>query len=350
MKILPNKKVIKYNPILQRRAMVRKLEQRTTSEGKISFPAVPAMVEDYTNRCAQIFASCGRQLNDTERAQLHKNLDSQLREAFARSQRSSILVTYSATVAGLMNYFISPQYASLDQSYEAWIGTREPPYFGVAPDSKIMALAREVSSPGQTRILDIGAGTGRNTLPLARLGHPVDAVEVTPKFAQILSDSAQKEGLDVRVICKDVFVSEVDLRDDYAFILLSEVASDFRSTDQLRDLFKLASDTLTPGGQLIINAFLTRPNYCADDAVLQFAQQVYTNFFTYAELETAIQGLPLTLVSDEDVHDYEKKNLPAHNWPPTPWYPKWISGLDVLDVPRTESPITLNWLVFRKTV
>lgn len=330
--------------------MARRLDRRISCEGKISFPAVPGMVDDYTSRCAQIFASCGRQLNEAERTQLHKNLDSQLREAFAQSQRSSILVTYSASVAGLVSYFISPQYASLDQSYEAWIGTREPPYFGVAPDSKIMALAREAGSSGQARMLDIGAGTGRNTLPLARLGHLVDAVELTPKFAQILTDSAQKESLDIRVICKDVFASQADLRDDYALILLSEVVSDFRSTDQLRGLFKLASDTLAPGGQLVINAFLARPNYCEDDAVRQFAQQVYTSFFTYKELETAIQGLPLTLVSDENVHDYEKNNLPSPNWPPTPWYPKWVSGLDVLDVPMAESPIALNWLVFRKTL
>jgi 16S rRNA A1518/A1519 N6-dimethyltransferase RsmA/KsgA/DIM1 with predicted DNA glycosylase/AP lyase activity len=35
-------------------------------------------------------------------------------------------------------------------------------------------------------MLDIGGGTGRNTLALARRGHPVDVVEMTPKFADTI--------------------------------------------------------------------------------------------------------------------------------------------------------------------
>jgi hypothetical protein len=62
----------------------------------------------------------------------------------------------------------------------------------------------------------------------------------------------------------------------------------------------------------------------------------------------ALAGFPLTLVSDESVYDYEKEHLPAESWPPTSWYADWVSGQDVFDVPRSERPIEMRWLVYEK--
>jgi tRNA1(Val) A37 N6-methylase TrmN6 len=39
-------------------------------------------------------------------------------------------------------------------------------------------------------VLDIGGGTGRNALALARRGHPVDVVESTSKFADMIRADA----------------------------------------------------------------------------------------------------------------------------------------------------------------
>ena len=103
-------------------------------------------------------------------------------------------------------------------------------------------------------MLDIGAGTGRNTLALARRGHPVDAVEMTPKFADIIRAEAERQALNVRVIQRDVFATMDDLRSDYRLIVLSEVVSDFRTTQQLRAMFELAARCLMPGGRLVFNA------------------------------------------------------------------------------------------------
>ena len=95
-------------------------------------------------------------------------------------------------------------------------------------------------------MLDIGAGTGRNALALARRGHPVDVVEMTPKFADMIRLDAGRELLNVRVIQRDVFSRMDDLHRDYQLILLSEVVSDFRTTAQLRALFELAAQSRLP--------------------------------------------------------------------------------------------------------
>jgi hypothetical protein len=139
-----------------------------------------------------------------------------------------------------------------------------------------------------------------------------------------------------------------DLRWDYQLIVLSEVVSDFRTTQQLRGLFELAAGCLAPGGRLVFNAFLARPGYTPDNAARELGQQAYTTIFTRDELMSAVGLLPLVLVGDDSVYEYEKTHLPDGGWPPTSWYAKWVSGCDVFDVEREISPIEMRWLVYQK--
>jgi hypothetical protein len=153
----------------------------------------------------------------------------------------------------------------------------------------------------------------------------------------------------VRVIVRDAFSTMDDLRNDYQLIVLSEVVPDFRTTKELRGLFELAAHCLAPGAHLVFNVFLAQGGYTPDEAAREFGQQEYTSIFTRHEMSAATAQLPLELVADDSVYDYEKEHLPEGSWPPTSWYENWVSGLDVFPVAREDSPIELRWLVFRKT-
>lgn len=330
-------------------ALERRMQTRIAAEGTITLPAVPAMAEEYTNRCARTFADLGRPFSDDERAHLASVIDGQLREAFARSQRSSIAVSYRSPVAGALVYTVTTRCLTIEEAYHEWVATREPPLFGIEPDARVWALATESSDPAGVPVLDIGAGTGRNALALARRGHPVDAVEMTAKFAEIIRDEAAAGGLNVRVIQRDVFAQDTFLRPGYALIVLSEVVPEFRSAEELRRLFTLAAGCLRPGGRLVFNAFLTDPAYTPDDRARQFAQQAYSGFVTRAEMAVAAQDLPLELIADDRVLDYEKEHLPDGAWPPTSWYEGWVSGHDVFGLERGECPIDMHWLVYRRS-
>ncbi len=332
-----------------RDALSRRLTRRSAVTGRIALPAVPSMVDDYVAICGNVFADVGREFTTEELANLKELLHRQLTEAFASSPRSSIIVSYTANVASLLNYEITIESWPLDKAYENWLSTRKPPLFGTEPDARVSALAAEALDPQQHPVLDIGAGTGRNALALARRGHPVDAVELTPKFAEQIVAEAQSESLPVRVIQGDVFDTTADLRRDYQLILLSEVVSDFRTIDQVRGVFELAATCLAPGGQLVFNAFVAKPFYAPDDAARELGQQVYTSVFTESELSVAAARLPLTLISDESVYEYEKTHLPADKWPPTSWYGEWVSGQDLFDLKRTDCPIEMRWRVYRKS-
>ncbi len=93
----------------------------------------------------------------------------------------------------------------------------------------------------------------------------------------------------------------------------------------------------------MFNTFLPRGDYILDQAAREFGQQSYTSIFTRDEMSTAAAGLPLALVGDDSVYDYEQEHLPPGAWPPTSWYADWVSGLDVLTAEREKCPIQTRW-------
>lgn len=337
------------DPATLREAMARRLFRASAATGQVTLPAVPGMIDEYVTMCDTIFAAMGCQFSADELAELKTVLEGQLAEAYANSQRSKIIISYEYPVGKVVNYHIRAEWQTIASVYDFWVDTRQPPLFGKEPDARVCALAGEAADPRSFRVLDLGAGTGRNGLALARRGHPVDAVEVTPKFADILRAEAEREALDVRVIQRDVFASMDDLRRDYQLIVLSEVVPDFRTVEQLRGMFELAARCLAPGGRFVFNTFLPRPGYTPDNAARELGQQVYNAIFTRDDLASAAGVLPLVLVGDDSVYDYEKTHLPAEGWPPTGWYEGWASGLDVFDVEPEACPIELRWLVYQKT-
>lgn len=324
--------------------LMPQLLARSEATGRIELPAVPALCDEYVTVCVETFAKLGSRFTDAETDQLRAILADKLTVAFTASNRSSITVEYRTGQGNYLAYEVTPRWWTLAEAYDNWLFTRPHPMFGHNPDARVWMAAHEYPAAG-CPVLDIGSGTGRNALALARRGHPVDAVEVSSKFAASLRGAAELEGLGLRVIKSEVFADE-GLRSDYGLIVLSGVVSDFRDFSQLAELFDLAALHLAPEGQLVFNVFLPRNGYEPDDAARQYSQQAYSMIFTHDEMAAAAQHFEL--VSDDSVYEYEKSHLePEGAWPPVDWYPDWISGLDVFGGQRGESPIEMRWLVYR---
>ena len=330
-------------------ALARRLKRQASVNGTIVIAAAPGMLDEYVALCDDTFTAAGVHFSEEELARLRDILAEQLATAFSSTSRSEIVITYESKWGfATLDYTVAPRWVTIEEAYDNWVATREPPLFGTEPDARVVSLASETSDPGGFPVLDIGAGTGRNSLALARRGHPVDAVEMSPRFAEIIRTEAQREGLNVRVIERNLSALAGQLRDDYQLIILSEVVSDFRSLVQVRDVFEIAARCLAPGGRLVFNVFLEKDGYVPDAAARELGQQLYTSIFTYAELAAESADLPLELIPHDSVYEYEQANLPAGSWPQTSWYAGWVSGQDVFDLRRESCPIEMRWLVYRK--
>ena len=329
-------------------AMLRRIDQRLAASGMIKVPAVPALLDFYVDLCASLFAAAGRGFTAQERESARGVIADRLQQAFSESPRSKIILQFDAEPGRTLGYEVKADVSSIADAYERWIGTSDKPLFGTHPDARVWSLAESFADAQSSPMLDLGAGTGRNAMALARRGHPVDAVEITPKFADMITAAAASEGLPVNVIVCDTFRDRTPLRRDYRMLFASEVVPDFRGVDDLRQLFSLAADVLADEGLLVFNVHLTASGYTPDKAAREFAQQCYSALYTPNEVLAAAAGMPFEIVSNDSVHDFELEHLPSEAWPPTPWFINWVSGLDVLEIKREQCPIELRWLVFKK--
>jgi SAM-dependent methyltransferase len=340
------------NQSVLKQAMIRRLPRRLGASGQMLLPAAPALLEHYVQNLHQVFAQFGRTFSREETEHLRGILKRKLEEAFAASPYARVVVHYETDPPPKtsLTYKVNVAVSTIADEYEGWVKTRTPPYFGAHPDAKVMAVAASLGEPKDVPVLDIGAGTGRNTLPLARGGFPTDAVELTPSLAAILRGEVEKEGLKVRVFEGDALAGGMDLPENhYKLVFLAEViASHIRTTDQVRALFEGAADSLAPGGLLLFNAFLPMDGYKPDPVARELSQVFWCNLFTRGEITTAMQGLPFDIVSDESTHDYELEHQPKEGWPPTGWFVDWSRGNDLYDVPSGRAPMELRWLTYRK--
>jgi hypothetical protein len=230
------------NQSVLRQAMIKRLPRRLGASGQVLLPAAPSLSDHYVQTMHQLFAQLGRVFSREEIDHMRQILGKKLEEAYAQSPYARVVVSYEtdAPPKTSLSYRVNVAASTVADEYEGWLKTRQAPYFGAHPDAKVMELARSLGDPKDVPVLDIGAGTGRNTLPLARAGFRTDAIELTPSLAAILREEVAKEGLEVRVLEGDALAAgQMDLPEHhYRLVFLAEViASHIRTADQVRALF-----------------------------------------------------------------------------------------------------------------
>jgi len=74
------------------------------------------------------------------------------------------------------------------------------PYLPIYPDALFDLLSRELSLPERPQVVDIGAGTGRASLAMTRLGWHVAAVDLDGPALEVLRARAAAEGVEVATV------------------------------------------------------------------------------------------------------------------------------------------------------
>jgi SAM-dependent methyltransferase/uncharacterized protein YndB with AHSA1/START domain len=341
------------DPEVLRSAILARLPHRASGSGRFRWPAIPALLDDYVQTLTATFAGLGRTFDREDLSALRAKLEQELKVAFAASPYSRLLVSYRTVdvPTPLLHYEVSHEVVTVADEYDVWLSTREPPLFGAHPDAKLLSLARSLGRPEDVAILDVGAGTGRNSLPLAKEGFHVDAIELVPSLAEVLRGELTQAGVSAQVFVGDALDPRLDVPSHkYQLIVLAEVvASHFRDTAQLRALFERAEQWLAPDGLLLFSAFLAFGEYTPDALARQASQVFWCCLFTREELDSCSRGLPLVRVSDESAFDFEHSHLPAEAWPPTGWFEDWARGHDLFVLPSGQAPHELRWVVYRKT-
>jgi hypothetical protein len=349
---LPNLLPVVENPQLLEQALNYKFTLGLSAVGEITWPCIPAMVDNYVNLLIGLFLSFGRPMPAHRQTELRNTLLGKLNEGFAMASTALITVQYQTTKppeTGVACQFIL-KVPPLTEHYHSWLNTKTDPLFGSHPDAKVMAIASLFEQyPHLVNVLDIGGGVGRNALPLGRMGFRVQVLELTEAFAQHLQNIAQQENLPINVLCGDILDPLTVLPPaHFHWAIASEILTHFRSQEQLRLFFAKMCDYLPTHGLLVVNMFVCLAGYEPSLPMRQMAEVAWSSIFTYSELAEAIADLPLQIISDELAIEYERANLPAEAWPPTKWYETWATGRDITPIANFRPPIELRWIVLQR--
>jgi SAM-dependent methyltransferase len=114
-----------------------------------------------------------------------------------------------------------------------------------------LALWHELATAAPGPILDVGAGTGRVTLDLARRGHDVIALDIDPALLAELERRARAEALHVQTVVADAAGFALPRR-DFALVMAPMQTVQLLRPAGRHGFLRSARDHVAPGGLVAI--------------------------------------------------------------------------------------------------
>jgi len=110
------------------------------------------------------------------------------------------------------------------------------------------------------KILEIGAGTGRITIPLLKKGIDVTAIDIAPKMLEVLKEKLEKDNLQARIICTDMRNFKMKEKFD-AVIVTFRTFQHMYSVDDQKATLKNIKRHLKQKGILIFDVYAPKLKY-----------------------------------------------------------------------------------------
>jgi 2-polyprenyl-3-methyl-5-hydroxy-6-metoxy-1,4-benzoquinol methylase len=335
--------------------LFNRIKRIGSASGQIILPCVPALTHCYVEQILALFELLGIKFNQERVSDLTERLQTKLEQGYQASQHSQLVVRYQPAKPPQLGLVldIEVEINTLKNFYEKTVSEHfgakleqmETEVFGKHPNAKVIDVALKL--PQNSRVLDIGAGSGRNTLPLARMNLAVDAIELAEIFSTQLQSLSDRQSLPIKVIQADILDPLVRLPfGHYQLAILAEILPHFRDPDQVRLVLAKMCDGVAKDGLILFNTFVTQSGYMPSEAEKQVGQVSQAFFLTDHELRTCLNGLPLEILTRESVYEYEKTHLPPEAFPPSPWFELWTRGRLVFDC--EEVAIALEWILCRR--
>jgi len=112
-------------------------------------------------------------------------------------------------------------------------------------------IEKEINKDKNCKILDIGCGTGRHAIELAKRGYNVTGIDLSESMIEKAREKARASGLDVNLQVADA--RNLSFEDQFNLvIMICEGAFPLMETDEMNfEILKNAAKALNTGGKLI---------------------------------------------------------------------------------------------------
>jgi SAM-dependent methyltransferase len=123
----------------------------------------------------------------------------------------------------------------------------EKGFFFTRPEREVRAFASLLGKEGARRVLDLGCGTGRHSVLLARMGFEVWGMDVSPTALRLARRWLAEEGLKARLVRASAF-GKFPFRDGFFDALLSNRAMHHGRRGQVESCAREVARVVRSGG------------------------------------------------------------------------------------------------------
>lgn len=214
----------------------------------------------------------------------------------------------------------------------------EPLWHGVLPDEFIIKKLKEnFPNPDGIEVLDIGAGNGRNAIPIAQKGYHVTASEICDAGKELIKNKvAQKRLTNVSISSLDILSLLGYKIEKFNFALMSHVAQHFNLEDINRALYN-TNKMLKENGIFIFDA-LIRNKGNENRPYSEIKERMGNADFKEVDILEAAkkQGFDTLEITDyAESKEGHARYIDSFRW-----------GRD--SEPIFNEPVTLKWIVLKK--
>ncbi|MEA2506791.1 MAG: hypothetical protein QOH48_1409 [Actinomycetota bacterium] len=139
--------------------------------------------------------------------------------------------------------------------------------FTKGTDQEIEFLLNVLELPAGARILDVGCGPGRHSVPLAKAGYNVTGIDVSLRFLELAGEAARDAGVGAAFF--EVDARQMPFEDEFdAVISICQGGFGLMGADDSLVLRRM-TEAARPGGRVVVsafNAYFSAANLAADQS------------------------------------------------------------------------------------
>ena len=156
-------------------------------------------------------------------------------------------------------------------------------------------------------VLDLGCGTGKMTLELARRGYDMTGIDYSPDMLDVARSVAEEEGQDILWLCQDMREFELYGTVDAAVCCL-DCINHLETEDDLESCFSLVHNYLIPDGIFIfdINGRFKFENIYASNTYAMEEEGAICVWENFYEPDSKLCDFYITLFKECDDGRYER--------------------------------------------
>ncbi|TVQ87273.1 MAG: class I SAM-dependent methyltransferase [Deltaproteobacteria bacterium] len=168
---------------------------------------------------------------------------------------------------------------------------RDPLLYDLEYDDQVedAVYYARIASQARGPVLELGCGTGRITLPMARAGARVTAVDQAAAMLERLSDRLVSETQDVRNRVEIVRANFLDLGFEQRFPLVVLPFNTLHHCHTHHDVLALLRGVrraLVPEGRFVLDCYLPDPSLYARDPNARYEERVFVHPHSGARLQS----------------------------------------------------------------